>query len=191
MDILGGRNANDKFYQDQLAKTGRLDLLDVRKAAYSNWLVNAITRIIGMRGLTWEDVAKATNNVITQANCTGKIDYKTKKQEQRQGNGESGSRATENTAPAFPPETVKLQGLIAIIVNANVGETPDSICGQFFKIKDDPQTYEAVKSFRSEKALNWIKVQCAEIEKKFSTILPPKEEPKPPEQDGVLDEPKP
>ena len=84
MDVIGGRNANDKFYQDQLSATGRLDLLDVRKAAYSNWLVNAITRIIGMRGLTWEDVSTATNGAITKETCAGKIKYKNKDKTQEQ-----------------------------------------------------------------------------------------------------------
>jgi hypothetical protein len=71
MDIIGGRNANDPFF----AKQDRLDLLDVRKAAYSNWLVNAVTRIIGMRGLTWAEVQAATSGKVTSGTATGKVTY--------------------------------------------------------------------------------------------------------------------
>lgn len=94
MDVIGGRNANDKFYQDQLAKTGRLDLLDVRKAAYSNWLVNAITRIIGMRGLTWADVKAATSGSVTEKTATGQVSYKK-------------SEPTANATP--PPATTEAE----------------------------------------------------------------------------------
>jgi hypothetical protein len=72
MDVIGGRNANDDFFRKQ----PHLDLEDVRKAAYSNFLVNAITRLVGLRGLTWEDVAEGTKGRITKEKATGKIEYK-------------------------------------------------------------------------------------------------------------------
>jgi hypothetical protein len=76
MDVVGGRNANDNFFQKQLAATGKLDLQDVRKTAYSNWIANAVTRLIGMRGMTWEEVATATHNRINKQTCTGKVEYR-------------------------------------------------------------------------------------------------------------------
>jgi hypothetical protein len=73
MDVIGGRNANDAFFSAQ----GKLDLLDVQKAAYSNFLVNAVTRILGMRGLTWDNVAEGTSDRITREQVS-QIGYKSK-----------------------------------------------------------------------------------------------------------------
>lgn len=110
MDVIGGRNAADDFFAGTACVCGnmrrdhgdeqmfecpgfklepkRVDLLDVQKAAYSNFLVNAITRIIGMRGLTWDDVANVTEGRITKDTCTGKVTYKGK-----------GTTANGNSAP--------------------------------------------------------------------------------------------
>lgn len=53
--FIGGRDSADTFF------TGRdgqktVDIMDVRKAAYTNFSINAITRLLGLRGLTWEEL---------------------------------------------------------------------------------------------------------------------------------------
>lgn len=80
-EAMGGRNATDDFF----ARQKQTDPLDVQKAAYSNFEVNAVTRLLGLRGMTWEEVSDATSGRITQETCTGKVQYKTKpKEDQRE-----------------------------------------------------------------------------------------------------------
>lgn len=54
-EYIGGRNSNDTFFTGaDNQKT--VDLMDVRKAAFTNFEVNGILRLLGLRNLTWEDL---------------------------------------------------------------------------------------------------------------------------------------
>lgn len=121
MDVIGGRNANDDFFVGTSCICGHLrrdhgdeqrfeckgfvlrpkhvDLLDVQKAAYSNWIVNAVTRLIGMRGLTWEDVAKFTNDRVTKETCTGKVEYRKPAQAQQASNSKTQQNQPDTVGP--------------------------------------------------------------------------------------------
>ena len=65
--FVGGRNANDPFFSNQK----NLDQMDVEKAAYTNFEVNAITRLLGLRGITWDDLKQAK----IEKEIVGKIEY--------------------------------------------------------------------------------------------------------------------
>ena len=65
--FIGGRSANDKFFSNQAIT----DPMDVEKAAYTNFEVNAITRLLGLRGLTWDELTDAD----IQKGKTTKIGY--------------------------------------------------------------------------------------------------------------------
>jgi hypothetical protein len=56
IEVVGGRSSQDKFYQDQ---RDPLDILDVRKAAVSNWMTRAIQILIGCRNPTAKDLEDA------------------------------------------------------------------------------------------------------------------------------------
>ena len=69
-EFMGARSASDTFFANQQV----LDLADVRKAAYTNFVVNAVTRLLGLRNLTWDylrdvgfDASKAGAQVIYKA----------------------------------------------------------------------------------------------------------------------------
>jgi hypothetical protein len=69
-EFIGGRNSNDSFFTGK-EKQKIVDLMDVRKAAYTNFEVNAVMRLLGMRNLTWEDLKPAGLN----QDKANKIDY--------------------------------------------------------------------------------------------------------------------
>ncbi|RJQ29184.1 hypothetical protein C4571_01990 [Candidatus Parcubacteria bacterium] len=58
-EFVGGRSAKDTFFSHQAS----CDILDVKKAAYSNLEVNGITRLLGLRNLTWDQLKAANLNI--------------------------------------------------------------------------------------------------------------------------------
>ena len=98
-DCMGGRSADDDFFVGTMCACGHkrrehtggqcsrcecsqyrlqpkpFDKLDVKKAAFSNLVVNAVTRILGLRGLTWEDVEEFTKGKISREKATGQVRY--------------------------------------------------------------------------------------------------------------------
>jgi len=62
IEVIGTRSSSDPFYAKkgtELRLIEEIDEADVAKGAYTNGEVGAITRILGLRGLTWEDLAEA------------------------------------------------------------------------------------------------------------------------------------
>lgn len=96
IEVLGGRNANDSFFTSQT----KLDLLDVQKAAYNNFIGRAIKAVIGLDNLTWEEIEEMTSNRITKAKATGKVTYKTGTQESQKVNtAPQGQQSSQNGQP--------------------------------------------------------------------------------------------
>lgn len=63
--ILGGRSTEDGFFTGKdddgapiAENLATMDAEDLRKAAVSNWEVRAVTDLLGLRGLTWEDLQR-------------------------------------------------------------------------------------------------------------------------------------
>ena len=72
----GSRSSKDPFFSKRKGEdvvTSEIDKRDVRMAAYTNCLGNGITRLLGIRNLTWEDVQ---GGGIKKSDST-KIDYNT------------------------------------------------------------------------------------------------------------------
>lgn len=74
IEAIGSRGSKDGFFSK--SKNGdkppsEIDKNDVKKSAYTNLLGNGITRILGLRNLTWEEVRGAG---IDQSK-TGKVEY--------------------------------------------------------------------------------------------------------------------
>jgi hypothetical protein len=61
VEAVGTCSSRDQFLGTE-TRTGRLmseiDEGNIKKAAYSNMIVNAVTRLLGLRGLTWEQLAE-------------------------------------------------------------------------------------------------------------------------------------
>jgi hypothetical protein len=87
MDIMGSQTSRKAFYSKSQGED--IDSVDVnegnvRKDAISNWWTNAISRFLGLRGLTWERIAEISNNRITKDKAK-KIDFKSSKAERTPG----------------------------------------------------------------------------------------------------------
>ena len=81
-----------------------IDKGDVKKAALTNLFGNGITRMLGIRNLTWEDLQKYAG--ITQEMVKGKVSYN-----QREAGGDkppiqTPKAKTENKAPESPQTVV-------------------------------------------------------------------------------------
>jgi hypothetical protein len=84
IEIEGSRSSRDKFfmqydYPEGAQKTERKvkdrdNKRDVKMAALTNLLGNGITRILGIRNLTWDDLMEFAK--ISQEDVKGKVNYK-------------------------------------------------------------------------------------------------------------------
>lgn len=81
IEAIGTRSSKDGFFKryswDRGEKTelppSEIDAGDVKKAAYTNCIGNGVTRLLGIRNLTWEDLREFAG--ITQDQVAG-VDYK-------------------------------------------------------------------------------------------------------------------
>jgi len=74
IEAIGSRGSKDLFFSRAHQKDippSEIDRNDIKKAAYTNLLGNGITRMLGLRNLTWEEVENAG---IDQSKV-GKVDY--------------------------------------------------------------------------------------------------------------------
>lgn len=73
IEAIGTRTSKDDFFSwGGKRPPSEIDRGDVKKAAYTNCVGNGITRLLGIRNLTWDDLASAG---IKKENV-GKIEYK-------------------------------------------------------------------------------------------------------------------
>lgn len=75
ISAIGTCSQKDQFFSKkgkEVKPLSEIDETNIRKAAYSNMVVNGVTRILGIRNLTWEELEKAG---IRREN-TPKVNYK-------------------------------------------------------------------------------------------------------------------
>jgi hypothetical protein len=85
IEVEGSRSSRDSFFKQNIYKDGKLERekavderdnkRDVKMAALTNMLGNGITRILGIRNLTWEDLEKFAG---IKKEDVGKVEYKSK-----------------------------------------------------------------------------------------------------------------
>ena len=83
IEAVGTRSSKDGFFkkygkadengEKEILPPSEIDKGDVKKSAYTNLIGNGITRLLGIRNLTWEDLAAAG----IRKEGVGKVDYKT------------------------------------------------------------------------------------------------------------------
>ena len=76
IEAIGTRSSKDPFFsgkRENLKPPSEIDKGDVKKAAFTNCIGNGVTRLLGIRNLTWEDLREAG---VDQSKVV-KIDYKT------------------------------------------------------------------------------------------------------------------
>jgi hypothetical protein len=83
IEVEGSRSSKDSFFKQnkyvndvktEKAIDERDNKRDVKMAALTNMLGNGITRLLGIRNLTWEDLEKFAG--IKQGDVLGKVEYK-------------------------------------------------------------------------------------------------------------------
>lgn len=80
IEAIGTRSSKDGFFKRYSGKgddrkelpPSEIDKGDLKKAAYTNCIGNGITRLLGLRNLTWEDLQESG---ITK-DSVGRVDYK-------------------------------------------------------------------------------------------------------------------
>ena len=83
IEAIGTRSSKDGFFkkygyengQKQELPASEIDAGDVKKSAYTNCIGNGITRLLGIRNLTYEDLKEFSGITPEQL---GKVDYKKK-----------------------------------------------------------------------------------------------------------------
>lgn len=76
IEIVGTRSSRDPFFSKSGGKdipAGDIDRGDVTKAAVSNCIANGVTRILGIRNVTWEDLKPFG---IERDKAGGRVDFK-------------------------------------------------------------------------------------------------------------------
>lgn len=74
IEAIGIRSSKDGFFnRGGKVPPAEIDKGDLKKAAYTNCIGNGITRLLGIRNMTWEDLKEFAG--ITKDNV-GKIEYK-------------------------------------------------------------------------------------------------------------------
>lgn len=75
IEVIGTRSSKDPFFGGSKAEPlppSEIDRNDVKKGAMTNCLGNGISRLLGIRNLTWEDLAKAG----IDRSKVGKVNFK-------------------------------------------------------------------------------------------------------------------
>ena len=111
IEAIGTRSSKDGFFKKY--KDGAelplsaIDKGDVKKAAYTNLLGSGITRILGMRNLTWEELASAG---ISQAEVS-QVSFK-KNGKAQEGIASEGSATIETFITDIKMQTKKKDGSV-------------------------------------------------------------------------------
>jgi len=87
IETVGTCSSKDQFFAKSkgvLKPLSEIDETNIRKAAYSNMVVNGITRLLGIRNLTWEQVKKGgiDPDKVTKVKYNGGGGEKTPEQKQ-------------------------------------------------------------------------------------------------------------
>lgn len=107
IEVEGSRSSKDSFFKQNLYQDGKLvreksveerdNKRDVKMAALTNLLGNGITRLLGIRNLTWDDLEAFAGIKKDQV---GKVDYKTKgEKKDLQKPGQKSADPTKITEP--------------------------------------------------------------------------------------------
>lgn len=89
IEAIGTRSSKDPFFKRYAGKgddrkelpPSEIDKGDLKKAAYTNCIGNGVTRLLGLRNLTWDDLAEFAK--ITK-DSVSRVDYK------KNGKGQTG-----------------------------------------------------------------------------------------------------
>ncbi len=135
IEVEGSRSSKDSFFKQnkyvndvKTEKTidERDNKRDVKMAALTNMLGNGITRLLGIRNLTWEDLEKFAG--IKQGDVLGKVEYKKDGLKKPQEKGTAGTSASASSEAEKPEAELRaeLLSMCEVIGKVN-GLKPEEI----------------------------------------------------------------
>lgn len=77
IEAVGTCSSRDKFFAkkgDEWKPLSQIDECNIQKAAYTNCIGNAITRLLGLRNMTWEEIEKLSLGKINRGKSP-KVEY--------------------------------------------------------------------------------------------------------------------
>lgn len=123
IEFRGSRSSKDPFFSKKHGAEippSEIDKSDVMKAAITNTIGNGITRILGIRNLTWEDLKTAG----LDSGKIGKVDYK------KGGNGQTDKPQMKNPdAPASEKQIGAIHTMLTKIGIKDDYEKHDRVSG--------------------------------------------------------------
>lgn len=109
IEVIGTRSSKDPFFKKYKDGTelpiSAIDKGDVKKAAYTNLLGSGITRILGLRNLTWEELSEAGIN----KDSVSKVDFK-EKGKKKEGIASEGALCIETFVTEIRKQEKKKDG---------------------------------------------------------------------------------
>lgn len=108
IEVIGTRSSKDPFFKKYKGKgddrvelpPSEIDKTDVKKAALTNLFGNGITRMLGLRNLTWDDLKEFAGITRDQV---GRVDYK------KNGRTQSDIKNEGDQASVFVPADIRKQ----------------------------------------------------------------------------------
>lgn len=111
IEVIGTRSSKDPFFRKYKDGTelppSAIDKGDVKKAAYTNLLGSGITRILGLRNLTWEELTAAG----IEKDAVSKVDFK-EKGKKKEGIASEGAQFVETFITEIRQQTKKKDGTL-------------------------------------------------------------------------------
>jgi hypothetical protein len=111
IEVIGTRSSKDGFFKKydsgKELPPSAIDKGDVKKSAYTNLLGSGITRILGLRNLTWQELETAG---IHQGEV-GKVDFK-EKGKKRESIASEGAESVETFITEIRQQTKKKDGTL-------------------------------------------------------------------------------
>ncbi len=169
IEVEGSRSSRDEFFKKYIWENGKktgekpLDRRDLKMAALTNLLGNGITRILGIRNLTYEDLEKFAG--IKKENVKG-IQYKEQgeKKEYKQPQSKSDQTKHEIKDPDAPVTEPQLKAINTLYKKAGYDEKLiHEYCSE--KVFEDGIVIESLKSLTKGQASKIIDILNVEVNK--------------------------
>lgn len=163
IEVEGSRSSRDTFFKkyeyDQNGKRAGekpLDRRDLKMAAMTNLLGNGITRILGIRNLTWDDLKTYAN--ITQDMVKGKVTYKNAGQKADMKAPASKSQPEGNgrniNDPNAPVTENQLKAIHVLLDKLKVDDNlKHAYIADVLQLKDEPETLKTLTKGQGSTAI--------------------------------------
>ena len=131
IEVIGTRNSRDPFFTTRYKDGNKISLppseidsTDVKKASLTNCIGNGITRLLGIRNMTWDEVEEFAS---FKREDVEKIQYKKK--------GKSGNTKSSSGQPGRPPGPMTEKQRKMLYAKMKEAGLSNEECKSFFAMK--------------------------------------------------------